>query len=219
MRGEVLYFDDQRGIGFIDGDDGNRYHFASPDLVAAAAPGKGAKVEFLTEGNRARDVMAVGSRTENAAGPRDEPSTIAPTRPAGNKPRGRRSLFGLFLDCVTISYARLGARAPRREFWGFFLFVFIVMVVAIFAGLIADGVAGNLDREEPVLALGLTGILVLALALPSIAVTIRRLHDIGLSGWFILLGFVPTVGNLIILVFALIPSQKSENKWGPPPVG
>lgn len=219
MRGEVLYFDDQRGIGFIDGDDGNRYHFASPDLVAAAAPGKGAKVEFLTEGNRARDVMAVGSRTDKTAGTREEPSTVAPARLAGSEPHGRRSLFGLFLACVTVSYVRLGARASRREFWGFFLFVFVVMVVAIFAGLIADGVAGNLDREEPVLALGLTAILVLALALPSIAVTIRRLHDIGLSGWFILLGFVPTVGNLIILVFALIPSQKSENKWGPPPVG
>ncbi len=219
MRGEVLYFDDQRGIGFINGDDGNRYHFAGPDLVSAAAPGKGAKVEFLTEGNRARDVMALGGARQKPAVTETEPSATAPSRLAGSKTHGRRSLFGHFLDCVTVSYARLGARAPRREFWGFFLFGFVVMVAAIFAGLIADGVAGNLDREEPVLALGLTGILVLALALPSIAVTIRRLHDIGLSGWFILLGFVPTVGNLIILVFALIPSQKSENKWGPPPFG
>nr|WP_246188559.1 DUF805 domain-containing protein [Nitratireductor arenosus] len=217
MRGEVLYFDGERGVGFINGDDGNRYHFASPDLASISAPGKGAKVEFLTEGNRARDVTALGGPAEKTRQAGEEPPATSPSRLADIAATGRRSLFGHFLDCVTVSYVKLGGRAPRREFWGFFLFAFIVMAAALFAGLIADGMVGNLDREEPVLALGLTGILVLALALPSIAVTIRRLHDIGLSGWFILLGFVPTVGNLIILVFALIPSQKSENKWGPAP--
>ena len=49
--------------------------------------------------------------------------------------------------------------------------------------------------------------------------TVRRIHDIGLSGWFILLGLIPTVGNLIILVFALIPSQGKANRWGEVPPG
>ncbi|MDO8933008.1 MAG: DUF805 domain-containing protein, partial [Rhodocyclaceae bacterium] len=46
-----------------------------------------------------------------------------------------------------------------------------------------------------------------------------RLHDIGLSGWFYLLVFVPSVGSLIIFVMTLIPSQKHDNKWGPVPHG
>jgi uncharacterized membrane protein YhaH (DUF805 family) len=50
-------------------------------------------------------------------------------------------------------------------------------------------------------------------------VTVRRIHDLGLSGWFYLLVFVPYVGSLIIFVFTVMPTQKNENKWGPVPAG
>ena len=54
---------------------------------------------------------------------------------------------------------------------------------------------------------------------PWIGLIVRRLHDIGLTGWLYLLFFIPTVGGLIILVFALIPTQAQENQWGPVPAG
>ena len=60
---------------------------------------------------------------------------------------------------------------------------------------------------------------VLLTILPSIALTVRRLHDIGLSGWLVLLCYVPAVGELAILVFGLMPSQVGENPWGAVPVG
>jgi len=60
---------------------------------------------------------------------------------------------------------------------------------------------------------------VLATIVPSIAITVRRQHDIGLSGWFYLLILLPYLGGMIIFVFSLIPSQKHENKWGPVPAG
>lgn len=216
MRGEVLYFDAERGIGFINGDDGNRYHFASADLATPSRPVKGVAVEFTTEGNRAHEVIVTGGAGAPAA-PAHVAAPIDGEIAADAPQPGRRSLFGHFLACVTSNYLRFSGRAPRREYWGFALFMFLFLVVAIFGGLIVDAMVGNLDSDEPVLTIGLTSVLLLALILPSLSVTIRRLHDIGLSGWFILLGFIPTVGNLIILVFCLIPSQKNDNRWGPVP--
>ena len=63
------------------------------------------------------------------------------------------------------------------------------------------------------------GLFFLATFIPSLAITVRRIHDIGLSGWFYLLILIPYIGGLIILVFTLVPSQKNDNKWGPVPEG
>ena len=85
------------------------------------------------------------------------------------------------------------------------------------AGLAIDNAVGTGD--EPAVMIILVVLFGLAITLPGLAVTVRRQHDIGLSGWFILLGLIPTFGSLIIIVFALIPSQKHENRWGPVPEG
>ncbi len=55
----------------------------------------------------------------------------------------------------------------------------------------------------------------LALILPSIAVGIRRLHDQDKSGWFILMGFIPFVGGIILIVFFCLPSTPGDNRYGP----
>ena len=55
--------------------------------------------------------------------------------------------------------------------------------------------------------------------LPNLAVTVRRLHDVGRSGFWLLLVLVPVIGALIVLVFLLLESQREPNKWGPLPVG
>lgn len=57
----------------------------------------------------------------------------------------------------------------------------------------------------------------IAVLLPSIAVTVRRLHDAGYSGWIYLLGLVPYVGGLVLFIFALLSSQPVDNKWGKAP--
>ena len=59
----------------------------------------------------------------------------------------------------------------------------------------------------------------LATFLPWLGLIVRRLHDIGLTGWLVLLIFVPTFGTLAIIVFGLIPTQGHENQWGPVPQG
>jgi uncharacterized membrane protein YhaH (DUF805 family) len=57
----------------------------------------------------------------------------------------------------------------------------------------------------------------LASFIPSIALGVRRLHDIGYSGWWLLIGFVPFVGGILLLVFALMDSQPGTNRYGPNP--
>ena len=76
-----------------------------------------------------------------------------------------------------------------------------------------------MDSAEPYVTMLLLGVFVVAMIIPSISVTVRRIHDIGLSGWFYLLILAPYVGGLILFVFALIPSQTRENRWGPVPAG
>lgn len=236
VRGEILYFDDERGVGFITGDDGNRYHFAAADLPPGQRVRKGMRVGFSLEGDRARNIAVEGA----AAAPRPvatpEPAPAAPPAPAATSvpptratgpaiaapvpaDAGRPGLFGLFRRAITSGYADFRGRARRREYWGFVLWFFLVVAFVTGAGAMIDIALGNMDRDEPLFTGLFAGIIGLALLLPGLAVTVRRIHDIGLSGWFVLLGLIPSIGSLIILVFSLIPSQRHENRWGPPPAG
>lgn len=87
-------------------------------------------------------------------------------------------------------------------------------------GVFADAGMGNLDDAQmPVMTVGLFGLFLLATFLPGLGMTVRRLHDIGLTGWLFPVILIPSIGSLIILVFALIPTQGRENQWAAVPAG
>ncbi|MFJ9821160.1 DUF805 domain-containing protein [Streptomyces sp. NPDC101151] len=104
-------------------------------------------------------------------------------------------------------YAVFRGRARRKEFWLFTLFTYIIY--GVLAGI---GAAAH----STVLAAGFL-IAFVAFLLPSWAVTVRRLHDSGLSGWLILVGLVPTVGAIALVVFCCTDSNAATNKYGPNP--
>lgn len=113
---------------------------------------------------------------------------------------------------VLKDYAKFDGRAGRREYWMFFL---INLVIAIVLGLI-DGALGTIDMMFG--GLGLFGTLyLLAILLPGIGVTIRRLHDTGRVGWWMLVGFIPLVGGIILLVLMALAGNEGENAYGPEP--
>ncbi|MBO6717247.1 MAG: DUF805 domain-containing protein [Rhizobiaceae bacterium] len=208
--GEVIYFDTERGTGFVAGDDGNRYVFDVSDLASERAATKGGKVAFEADGDRARRIRAQHAPALLAD---DSPP---PATATGAAPAARSVPFGHFFYCVTKGYVRPRGRARRREFWSFVLVALIVMVLA---GCTGFAVASALETDIPTgIGLGILGADLLLLP-PFFSVLVRRLHDIGLTGWFALLGFIPSFGQLIILVFALLESQKHENRWGPVPAG
>lgn len=108
-------------------------------------------------------------------------------------------------------YAVFTGRSRRSEYWYFALFYFLIL----FALSIIDVFAGTMSVEAEI---GLfSGIFGLAMVVPSIAVGVRRLHDIGKSGWWILIGFIPLVGWIILLVWACRDSQPGANAYGPNP--
>lgn len=108
-------------------------------------------------------------------------------------------------------YAVFGGRSRRKEYWYFVLFNFIVTVVLA----LIDGAIGTLNTSS---GLGLlSGIYGLAVLVPSIAVLVRRLHDTNRSGWWILISFVPLIGAIVLLVFAVQDSTPASNGYGPNP--
>ncbi|QKC81013.1 DUF805 domain-containing protein [Mesorhizobium sp. NZP2077] len=231
MRGEVLHYDEDQGFGFITGADGNRYTFTRENLRRQAAMPKGAAVEFQAGGGQARDVFSIASQTASPAAESSISAAPAQAVPAASaaqaQPFGRSSepaeptdLWGYFWRGVTQNYFNFAGRARRKEYWGYCLFWTIALLMIMGVGVFADVEMGNFDNAEvPAMTVGLFGLFLLATFLPNLGMIVRRLHDLGLTGWLCLLILIPTFGSLIILVFALIPTQGRENQWGPVPAG
>ena len=111
-------------------------------------------------------------------------------------------------------YAVFSGRARRKEFWFFYLFYLIFSLAAI----IVDSVLGTEYSVAETASIGLfSSVYVIAMMLPTFAVLARRLHDIGRSGWWILIGLIPIIGAIVLLIFTVRDSQEGENRFGPNP--
>jgi uncharacterized membrane protein YhaH (DUF805 family) len=111
---------------------------------------------------------------------------------------------------VLKKYAVFNGRARRKEYWLFTLFNLIISLVL---GLL-DGALGLADKSGwgP-----LGGIYSLAILIPALAVSVRRLHDTGRSGWWLLIALAPCIGGIVLLVFMIEDSHLGENQYGPNP--
>jgi uncharacterized membrane protein YhaH (DUF805 family) len=115
-----------------------------------------------------------------------------------------------FLKCIR-QYADFKGRARRTEYWMFTLVCSIIsyglQIIAPFCG------------DAKLIISGFLMIFGLVLLVPSFAVAVRRLHDVGKSGWFYLIVFIPIIGMIWLFVLFCTDSQYGENKWGPNPKG
>ena len=116
---------------------------------------------------------------------------------------------------VLKQYADFSGRARRKEYWMYILFNLIFMCVAMFL----DSVLGtSFDLYGESIGYGWIYLIYsLAILIPSFAVCVRRLHDIGKSGWALLMGLIPIVGGIILLVWFCKDSQVGENRFGANP--
>jgi uncharacterized membrane protein YhaH (DUF805 family) len=112
-------------------------------------------------------------------------------------------------------YAEFNGRARRKEYW---MFSLINCLVAFVLGIVA-GVMFTATNSASLGAVvfGLLGLYSLAVLVPSLAVAVRRLHDIGMSGWLLLIGLIPGIGGLVLLVLTLLDSKPGANQYGPNP--
>lgn len=112
---------------------------------------------------------------------------------------------------VLKKYAVFSGRARRKEYWFFVLFNIIISIVLA----VIDGVTGSFSPEAGMGLLG--GIYTLAVLIPSIAVSVRRLHDTERSGWWLLIALVPLIGAIVLLVFMVQDSKPGQNQYGANP--
>lgn len=113
---------------------------------------------------------------------------------------------------VLKQYAVFSGRARRKEYWMYTLFN---LIVSFILGL-AAGILGAVTESDLSIISLLYG---LAVMLPSIGVSIRRLHDIGRSGWWLLLAFIPILGWIVLLIFHVKDSAPGANEYGANPKG
>jgi uncharacterized membrane protein YhaH (DUF805 family) len=111
-------------------------------------------------------------------------------------------------------YADFNGRARRSEYW-YFTLMNMIIIFGMYAVIIAAAVG-----RSGVLA-GIFGVLVIIFALgiviPALAAAVRRLHDIGKSGWFYCVSFIPLAGPIWLLVLLATDSTPGENEYGPNP--
>lgn len=101
-------------------------------------------------------------------------------------------------------YAIFTGRARRAEYWTFSLVNLLIMLA-----LFAIGRAMGFDY--------LRGLFGLAILLPSLAVSVRRLHDTGRSGWWLLIGLIPIIGSITMLIFTATEGEPGDNTYGASP--
>ena len=110
-----------------------------------------------------------------------------------------------------LKYFQFQGRARRAEYWWFTLFN-ILVTMAISVVEVGTGLTDLETSYGP-----LSTLYLLALFFPTLALGVRRLHDTGRSGWWLLIAFIPLIGILVLLIFVCVDSQRGENRFGPSP--
>lgn len=110
-------------------------------------------------------------------------------------------------------YADFSGRSRRSEYWYFVLFVVLIEIVLV-------GIERMLGLGSAGSGYGvLSGLFMLAMFIPHLAVGARRLHDTGRSGWWLLIGLIPILGAIVLIYFFVLDGQPGSNAWGANPKG
>jgi uncharacterized membrane protein YhaH (DUF805 family) len=139
-----------------------------------------------------------------------------------------------FTEAVTVcfsKYADFQGRARRSEYWFFALFNLLAVIGVVIVGAIIGYVIGSASSSRPgetvvVVMLVLLGLYWLGMLLPTLAVAVRRFHDLGVTGWFVVIfavgGLIPFVGFLASigqLIWFCMRGTVGSNNYGPDPYG
>ena len=128
----------------------------------------------------------------------------------------------IYLKVLKENYVNFSGRARRKEFWMFQLFLIIITTICISL----DNILGTVVAMD----FGSFGLIILPFGwlyflcgifhfLPSLSLVVRRLHDVGKSGSWCLIGLIPIIGIVFLIVFLCSEGDKNENKWGLNPKG
>ena len=116
------------------------------------------------------------------------------------------------ISTVFSKYITFAGRAQRSEYWWFILFILIGSAVAA----AFDTVTGSMNFTYGTGIIG--AIFSLVIFLPCWAVEVRRLHDVGKSGWWLLIILIPLIGSIILLIWLIRKGTEGDNQYGPDPL-
>lgn len=122
-------------------------------------------------------------------------------------------MIDVFKKCMTTDFANFSGRARRREYWLFALATVIISALLKVLGLLV-ATTGSAVLIGIVSFVGI--VYSIGILIPSLSVTVRRLHDIGRSGLWLLI-CLTIVGGLVIFIFSLLPGTVGDNQYGPDP--
>jgi len=212
MRGEVLKPADASSDGLILGEDGKRYNFTPARVHRSAALPAGAAVDFIPLGEDARDIYLLAS-AQSVLPVLNTDAAYIPAVAAKSE-----GMFRYFLRALSRNYFQFYGRARRAEYWGYILFYCIALIVCFVADSLVSAVVFSAYDKESAGFLPIFIVLFYVYSLiPSISITIRRLHDQDMSGWLYLINFIPYIGAIIIIILMFFDSRLQPNKHGPSP--
>lgn len=130
------------------------------------------------------------------------------------KPESNYNIIDWWKKVVFKNYANFSGRARRAEYW-YFALANVLLIIPFYA----IGIAGIFTETYALSILGFSvyGIVALGIFVPSLAVIVRRLHDINKSGWSYFIGLIPLVGAIILLVWFFTDGDRHTNNYGPDP--
>ena len=124
--------------------------------------------------------------------------------------------FGEAVKSFWSNYSTFKGRSRRAEYW--WIQLFLVLTNLAVAAIDLALMDGDVDRFIANGGGGIVGLVwILVTIVPALAVLVRRLHDTGKSGWWVLIGFVPFVGTIVLFVFSVLDSDAGDNKYGASP--
>jgi uncharacterized membrane protein YhaH (DUF805 family) len=120
-----------------------------------------------------------------------------------------------YLDILTNKYADFNGRARRKEYWMWTLYYTVILLFAMILdnalGLNFELLGQNIGYGWLYVTIGITHLI------PGLGIVVRRLHDVGKSGWFYLIILIPLIGFIWVLVLFCTDGVKEDNKWGSNP--
>lgn len=199
MKGAIVHYSNQKQIGVIRADNRDEYPFQATHWQENIQPDLNQHVEFQL--SETKDITAVYLLPEQEISQHLQQNTFAIT-PAQLAKEYDYSMVDWFMKCMTTHYLNFSGRARRRELWSF---LFIATMVSFFT-ITTDSIFGISAASYIINA---------ALLTPLLAVGTRRLHDVGLSGWWQLL-YISVIGIVLLWAMWLINTEKEANTYGEP---
>lgn len=235
MQGRITSYDRKNNSGCLEASNGEKYIFSGYSWSEQNLPVPNDEVEFTFSRTGSIDGIFYRNKkiynqevTNPHATPKSlrlhnnnstSPVNIEHLKSADYEKYQVENKYG-FISWVLKAlknFADFSGRARRKEYWYFYLAT--IILIQIFRIIIYIISLEYISYESSLLLLNFITIINLMLLIPSCAVGARRLHDIGRSGWWQLLWFIPVIGWMVILFFLCKNTSPQNNKWGPPAKG